>query len=129
MDLQTYRRRISELSRYLPYLPGPLNQRLDDATLFSIIKKSAPTWHNIFIETNARANINDLNALMDYYTALEQQEKTRNAKQLRNRRNDTRNQNDHGRDNNQNNRDQPHSSARNTTNQDQSRNWTYYRPV
>jgi hypothetical protein len=42
MTLQTFKRCITELNCYLPFLPGPLNQRLDDATIFTTIKKCVP---------------------------------------------------------------------------------------
>ena len=109
MKLQDFKRRIFELDRYLPYLPGPLNDRLGDAVLFSTIKKCVPAWNNQYISANARTSVHNVNELMDYYETLEDQEIAREQasnkkfgnRSRQNRSNHTRQQ---GRNNANNNR-------------------------
>jgi hypothetical protein len=96
MTLQTFKRRITELNRYLPYLPGPLNQRLDDAMIFTTIKKCVPAWQQIYIQSNARAMIGTIDELIDYYEALEDQEtKNRERRAQNNRQSTFRRENNH----------------------------------
>jgi hypothetical protein len=89
MTLQTFKRRITELNRYLPYLPGPLNQRLNDAMIFTTIKKCVPAWQQIYIQSNARAMIGTIDELIDYYEALEDQETKNRERRAQNNRQST----------------------------------------
>jgi 5'-3' exonuclease len=66
---------LEELNDYLPYLPGPLNQRLGDDQLFVTLKKCVPAWQKKYIDSNTRKNIENVNDLADYYSDLENQEK------------------------------------------------------
>ena len=53
MSVQDFKTRLTELDRYLPALPGPQNQRLGEAALFAIIKKSVlPGVNNLSRQTS-----------------------------------------------------------------------------
>jgi hypothetical protein len=121
MSLQNFKRRLTELNCYLPYLPGPLNQKLDDYTLFSTLKKCVPAWHQTFIQTNARVMIDTIDELMDYYEALENQEEKN-----RDRRNQGSRQNSNRRNDNYqgNNRSSNSNQNRNSNNQNRQNNQT-----
>jgi hypothetical protein len=101
MTLQTFKRRITELNRYLPYLPGPLNQRLDEAMIFTTIKKCVPAWQQIYIKSNARAMIGTIDELIDYYEALKDQETKNRERRAQNNRQNNSNQRQNHRNNNQ----------------------------
>jgi hypothetical protein len=74
MPVQTFKCRLTELNRYLPFLPTPLNEKLSDDTLFSMVKRCVPSWYQTYIQSNARAMIATMDELIDYYEALEEQE-------------------------------------------------------
>jgi hypothetical protein len=74
MTVQAFKQRLTELNRYLPFLPGPLNEKLGGDTLFSTVKRCVPSWHQTYIRSNARAMIATMDELIDYYEALEEQE-------------------------------------------------------
>jgi hypothetical protein len=107
MPVQTFKRRLTELNRYLPFLPGPLNEKLSDDTLFSTVKRCVPSWHQMYIRSNARAMIGTMDELIDYYEALEEQESNnRNRRGQNNPQNAIRRNNSFNRsDNNSSNRD------------------------
>jgi hypothetical protein len=50
MPVQTFKWRLTELNRYLPFLPGPLNEKLGDDTLFSMC------WRGRYCPMLRRAN-------------------------------------------------------------------------
>jgi hypothetical protein len=107
MPVQTFKRRLTELNRYLPFLPGPLNEKLSDDTLFSTVKRCVPSWHQTYIRSNARAMIGTMDELIDYYEALEEQESNNRDRQSQNNpQNAVRRNNSFNRsDNNSSNRD------------------------
>lgn len=91
MKFADFKSRIVELDYYLQYLPGPLNDRLGEAVLFSTLKKSVPSWRQKFINANVRTSVETISDLTDYYESLEEEEE-RQARQ-QNRRHHQRNEN------------------------------------
>jgi hypothetical protein len=75
LRFEDFKQRLEELDDYLPYLPGPLNQRLGDDQLFVTLKKCVPAWQKKYTDSNARKNIDNVNDLANYYGDLENQEK------------------------------------------------------
>jgi hypothetical protein len=75
LRFEDFKQRLEELDDYLPYLPGPLNQRLGDDQLFVTLKKCVPAWQKKYTDSNACKNIDNVNDLADYYGNLENQEK------------------------------------------------------
>ena len=110
MKIQAFKRRLYELDRYLPYLPGDLNTRLGQAVLFNTIKKCVPAWKNIFVEANAQTSVTTVNELMNYYESLEDKEETRNNRQGKRGNHQGNNQNNRRGNHNQ---DSNHSNNRN----------------
>ena len=113
MKIQAFKRRLYELDRYLPYLPGDLNTRLGQAVLFNTIKKCVPAWKNIFVEANAQTSVTTVNELMNYYESLEDKEETRNNRQGKRGNHQGNNQNNRRGNHNQD------SNRHNSRNQDQ----------
>jgi RNase H-like domain found in reverse transcriptase/Reverse transcriptase (RNA-dependent DNA polymerase)/Integrase zinc binding domain/Retroviral aspartyl protease len=75
MDFQKFIRRVRELNRYLPFLPPPMNDSLDENELFMVMKKAVPSWHKTFITTGQRQHITTLQELTDYFLGIEEVEK------------------------------------------------------
>ena len=107
MSVNDFVTRLKEINRYLPYLPAPQNTSLDEATLFSIVKKSVPSFERAFKANNARQSVTTLSQLTQYYSDLEEIDppNKRNSQQ----QSGNKNQKNHGRDSspkqNQNNKD------------------------
>jgi hypothetical protein len=76
LHFEDFKQRLEGLDDCLPYLPGPLNQRLgDEHQLFVTLKKCVPAWQKKYTDSNACKNIDNINDLADYYGNLENQEK------------------------------------------------------
>jgi hypothetical protein len=56
LRFEDFKRWLEELDDYLPYLPGPLNQRWGDDQLFVTLKKCVPAWQKKYTDSNARKN-------------------------------------------------------------------------
>jgi RNase H-like domain found in reverse transcriptase/Integrase zinc binding domain/Reverse transcriptase (RNA-dependent DNA polymerase) len=74
MAYQDFVRRVKELNRYLPLLPPPHNVPLQEADLFTCLKKSVPAWYKTFVSSNQRRQITTVQGLTDYYVDLEENE-------------------------------------------------------
>ena len=119
MKIQSFKRRLFELDRYLPYLPGELNTRLGEAVLFSTIKKSVPAWKQSFIEANAQTSVTDVNELMNYYESLEDQENARQRRGNNNRQGNNRQGNNRQGNNRRGSNNQGNSRRNRNNNDDQ----------
>jgi hypothetical protein len=117
MTIQAFKRRLTELNRYLPFLPGPLNEKLGDDTLFSTVKCCVPSWHKTYIRSNARAMIATMDELIDYYEALEEQESNNRDRQSQNNLQNAvcRNNNFNRSDNSSSNRDNRNANNQTST--------------
>jgi len=74
LTIQAFKQRISELNRYLRYLPGPLAAPLGEATLFQTYKHCVTQWQQQFVSSNARASITTITELIECCSELEKQE-------------------------------------------------------
>ena len=119
MKIQSFKRRLFKLDRYLPYLPGELNTRLGEAVLFSTIKKSVPAWKQSFIEANAQTSVTDVNELMKYYESLEDQENARQRRGNNNRQGNNRQGNNRQGNNRRGSNNQGNSRRNRNNNDDQ----------
>jgi hypothetical protein len=115
MKFHDFKARIIELDYYLPYLPGPLNQRIGEASLFSTLKKSVPAWKEKFINAKVRSSVQTISDLTDYYEELEETEEKVQARRDRQNRN---NQNR----NNRSDRNQHHGRGRSENNNNNNNN-------
>jgi hypothetical protein len=86
MCITDFKNRLETLNRYLPLLPAPMNNMLDQAQLFSIIKNSVPAWESTFETTNQAATIDTTQALAHFYEALENDKKKKAACKSHNNR-------------------------------------------
>ncbi len=81
MKLYDFKMRLYQLNKYLPVLPGPHGNRLNDANMFDTVQECVPDWNNLYIASNNMTeNINDL---LEYYGKLELQEAKRKPKTCR----------------------------------------------
>jgi hypothetical protein len=75
LHFEDFKQQLEELNDYLPYLPGPLNQRLGDDQLFVTLKKCVPAWQKKYTDSNAGKKTDNVNNLANFYGNLENQEK------------------------------------------------------
>ena len=61
---------IKEINHYLPFLPPPFSNSLDADELFAIVKKSLPSFDELFRSNNAKTTVTTLNQLETYYMDL-----------------------------------------------------------